>query len=400
MNNVFLPEIETEAVLNEIKSNMNRFNEMVKGTHAVNPEQCDQQLQFNYLEDAVNSIDVAQKHSAVGSELPPMYSMKGVKRKIATFLGKLLLRAGLIFTRDQRIYNQSVLDSISHMCLGIKAQEQKIYNLSKQLSDFSTTGLEGIKRESELSLKENLHHEIKLLTGRLEKAYPKICQIDKSHLDNLYLAFEDRFRGSCQRVREHVKNYIPFIAEAKAGTPEYPVLDVGCGRGEWLELLTEAGFVARGVDVNQSMAEQGREKGLNVYCADLFDFLSGLVDSSLGAITAFHVVEHLEFDLLLQFLDEVVRVLRPGGLAIFETPNPHNVLVGSCYFYNDPSHKNPILPEALQFFVKAKGLSKVEIKMFNPMDEWRLPEDGSLLTERFNEYFFGPQDYAVLGWKS
>ncbi|MFZ3046336.1 MAG: hypothetical protein WA151_10510, partial [Desulfatirhabdiaceae bacterium] len=233
LNNVFLPEIETEAVLNEIKLNMNRFNEMGKGTHAVNPDQCDQRLQFKYLEDAVNSIDVAQKHSAVGSELPPMYSMKGVKRKIATFLGKLLLRAGLIFTRDQRIYNQSVLDSISHMCLGIKAQEQMIYNLSKQLSDFSTTGLEGIKRESELSLKENLHHEIKLLTGRLEKAYPKICQIDKSHLDNLYLAFEDRFRGRCQRVKEHVKNYIPFIAEAKAGTPEYPVLDVGCGRGEW-----------------------------------------------------------------------------------------------------------------------------------------------------------------------
>jgi O-antigen chain-terminating methyltransferase len=176
-----------------------------------------------------------------------------------------------------------------------------------------------------------------------------------------------------------------------------PILDLGCGRGEWLEILTETGLEAYGVDTNQIFVGQCREKGFRVIEEDALQHLRSLPDSRLGAVTGFHIIEHLPLDVLIKLIDETVRVLKPGGLAIFETPNPQNVLVGSHSFYIDPTHRHPIPCLTAQFLLEARGLCDVEIVGLHPFAESYHVLDGTELARRFNEYFYGPQDYAVIG---
>jgi O-antigen chain-terminating methyltransferase len=176
------------------------------------------------------------------------------------------------------------------------------------------------------------------------------------------------------------------------------VIDLGSGRGEWLELLQDAGIGARGVEQNPVAIARCRERGFAVVDDDVLTYLRGLDDASAGAITGFHIIEHVPIDVLLTLLDEVVRVLRPGGVAIFETPNPENVLVGSNFFYLDPTHHHPLPRDLTQFLFEQRGFDRVEVLNLNPWESGRVAGEGEL-AERFNGLFYGPMDYAVLGWK-
>lgn len=118
-------------------------------------------------------------------------------------------------------------------------------------------------------------------------------------------------------------------------------------------------------------------------------------------MTGFHIIEHLPFDIIVKLLDETVRVLKPGGVAIFETPNPENVLVGSYTFYLDPTHRNPLPSAVIKFLSEARGLCRVEIVNLHPYPEAFKVEEADLeVAKRFNEYFYGPRDYAMVGWKA
>ncbi len=223
-------------------------------------------------------------------------------------------------------------------------------------------------------------------------------QEDQHLLEAFYVAFEDHFRGSREDILGRLKVYLPLLDAAKAGTLDFPILDVGCGRGEWLELLSQSGYTARGIDLNRVMVEQCKARNLDVSESDVIAYLQSLPDTSFGAVTGFHIIEHLPFETLVRLLDETVRVLKPGGLAIFETPNPENVLVGSCNFYFDPTHCNPLPSPMIKFLVEARGLCKAKIINLHPYPE-TFKVNGSELAERFNEYFYGPQDYAIVGYK-
>jgi SAM-dependent methyltransferase len=218
-------------------------------------------------------------------------------------------------------------------------------------------------------------------------------------LDALYVSFEDQFRGSREDIKERVRVYLPILEQAKLGTDEMPILDVGCGRGEWLALLKEQGMRAQGVDLNRILVEECRQQGLEVGKGDALGYLRSLPDSSLGAVTGFHFIEHLPFDGLIKLLDETVRVLKPGGVAIFETPNPENVLVGSYRFYLDPTHRNPLPSPIVKFIVEARGLCRVAVMPLHPSEVPRVDEAGLDVAKRFNDHFYGPEDYAVIGWK-
>ncbi|MBN3927611.1 class I SAM-dependent methyltransferase [Nostoc sp. NMS4] len=259
-------------------------------------------------------------------------------------------------------------------------------------------------------LKNDLMQQKRLITVFLEEA--KKClpepfnqeqlqtfiNEDIHFLDAFYVAFEEQFRGSRQEIVNRLKVYLPLIEEAKIGTHESPILDVGCGRGEWLELLQESGYTARGLDINRVMVEQSRSRGFEVIEADVIVYMQSLPDSSLGIVTGFHIIEHLAFPTLMKFFSEVVRILKPGGLAIFETPNPQNVLVGSCNFYLDPTHRNPLPSSMIKFILETQGLQQVKVINLHPYPE-TYKVIGSEIAERFNEYFYGPQDYAVVGYK-
>ena len=235
------------------------------------------------------------------------------------------------------------------------------------------------------------------------KQIMKMVKEEPHIFDADYVSFEDQFRGTRAEIKERQRIYLPHIRNAGVGTkqfPQFPVLDIGCGRGEWLELLKDENFVAMGVDRNRILVEECRGLGLEVVEGDAVEYLRSVPDISIGAVTGFHIIEHLPFDSLVALLDETVRVLTPGGISIFETPNPENILVGAFKYYYDPTHRNPLPPVSTQFLFESRGLSRVEILRLHPDNSTsRLTDDGSELVQRFNEYFYGPQDYALIGYK-
>jgi O-antigen chain-terminating methyltransferase len=217
-------------------------------------------------------------------------------------------------------------------------------------------------------------------------------------LDAFYVSFEDRFRGPRKEIKKRVEFYLPVIRNAHAGRPEAPVLDIGCGRGEWLELLKEHQLKASGVDINSAMLAQCRERGLEVVRGDAVAHLRTLPEKSLGAVTGFHIIEHLELEVLMDLLAETIRVLVPGGVAIFESPNCKNLVVGATNFNVDPTHRNPVFPETAQFMLSIHGFEKVELKYLAPVEAERFDGDDRQATV-LNGLLYGPQDFAVIGNK-
>ncbi|MGK9234967.1 methyltransferase domain-containing protein [Inquilinus limosus] len=215
-------------------------------------------------------------------------------------------------------------------------------------------------------------------------------------LDSLYVAFEDVFRGSREDIKARVAHYLERLTLAGAGQPDKPILDIGCGRGEWLEALKDRGLTAYGIDLNGMMVEVARSHGLDARRADLLEHLRGLEDASRSAVSAFHVVEHLPFEVLISFLDEALRVIVPGGILVLETPNPENIRVGASTFYNDPTHRNPIMPEPLRFIVEHRGFVEAEIVRLQPFPPHEHLQGEGEDQEKLNRLLFGPQDYAVI----
>jgi len=219
-------------------------------------------------------------------------------------------------------------------------------------------------------------------------------------LEDLYMRFENEFRGSLEEISDRQSIYIPVMRECHAGEAGRPVLDLGCGRGEWLRLLKENSLAGRGVDISSSVVQACQEAGLVAVNAEAISYLRGLAADSLGAVTAYHLVEHLTVEDQLALVAESFRVLKSGGVLILETPNPDNLLVGSSSFYLDPTHRKPVPWPLLRFLMSAAGFSECRVLFLHPAEaERRLPEDGSLVVARLNEHLYGPRDYAVIGKK-
>ncbi len=219
-------------------------------------------------------------------------------------------------------------------------------------------------------------------------------------LDALYVSFEDRFRGTREDIKSRQRVYLSHIEQAGAGTDEAPILDLGCGRGEWLELLGENRKTAMGVDLNRILVSESLTLGLSVVEQDALSYMKSLTSNTLGAITAFHLIEHLPLNTLVAILDESLRVLRPGGLLIVETPNPENLRVGACRFYIDPTHQNPLPPVTTQYLMEARGFVGCDCLRLHPCDLSAEPDDmAAALPDSLVRMLCGEQDYAVLARK-
>ena len=177
---------------------------------------------------------------------------------------------------------------------------------------------------------------------------------------NFYKDFEDKFRGSEEIIKDRLRVYLPFIEPLKEIYPDVAALDLGCGRGEWLELLGENGFLGRGVDLDEEMLAVCQGRDLCVEKGDAVSFLQKLEDESQAVVSAFHLAEHLPFDDLLLLVAESFRVLKPAGILILETPNPENIVVGSSSFYIDPMHHRPLHGELLRFVVERSGFARIK----------------------------------------
>ncbi|TRU68696.1 MAG: methyltransferase domain-containing protein [Microcystis viridis Mv_BB_P_19951000_S69] len=297
----------------------------------------------------------------------------------------------------------------------IEQLDRELYQKTEQLQEYLETQ---IKDSNEKNFQNSHYLKIDLLQQkRLINKFLEVTagaeggfssepaqifagELDHS-LDAFYFAFEERFRGSREEINQRLEVYLPRLREAQIAPGDSLILDLGCGRGEWLELLRDNGYRARGIDLNRVVIEQCQSRGLDVLEGDVIAYLQSMPDDSVAVITGFHIIEHLPFEILVKLLNEAFRVLRQRGLVIFETPNPANVLVGSCNFYFDPTHRNPLPSLMTQFLVQYCGFAQVEILNLNPSDGFKADEGNELdeLSKQFNQYFYGPMDYAVIGYK-
>ena len=288
------------------------------------------------------------------------------------------------------------VDFVSHQAIVAQERIRDALETDYQRRE-AIASLEGTLREMQKQQQEEFAALRKAIHG-IRATLPASIE----GFDELYLELEEVFRGDEEVVRERLLVYLPILEKAKTPTRKMNVLDLGCGRGEWLRLLREQGCRAQGVDINEKMVAHCASRGLDVCKGDLFEHLRNQSDRSFTVVTAFHVVEHLRFDQFIELLDQTLRVLEPDGVAIFETPNPESVLVSTRSFYLDPTHNKPLPPKLFEFLLQARGFASTEILKLQPVPEaWRIRFEGApKFADAFNALFYGSQDYGVIAHKS
>jgi SAM-dependent methyltransferase len=207
-----------------------------------------------------------------------------------------------------------------------------------------------------------------------------------------YKAFEDRFRGSRELIRQRLSVYLPLLESLGAVIHHRRALDIGSGRGEWLALIAEHGWQGVGVDSNADFAASAIDLGVSTENSDGLSFLQRCKAASFDLVTAFHVVEHVDADYRTDLFTEIRRVLAPGGLMIIETPNPQSLTVGSWSFHMDPTHVSPIPPPLLQYQVEAAGFPASVVLLLNG----DLGGGKGSLPQILSVLFRSGPDYAVL----
>jgi len=253
---------------------------------------------------------------------------------------------------------------------------------------------------------EALSEEVRALRQGLAAAPPApeaAHAASRAAQDSVYTAFENRFRGSREEVRARQQSYVELLRG------HFPVVDLGCGRGELLELLRSAGIDARGVEGNTSAAQECRAKGLDVTHGDLVLFLEQQEPGRLGAVFAAQVAEHLEPPRLAALLAGSHRALARDGLLVLETVNVASALAFFDVYIRDLTHERPLHPETLRFMAAAAGFSEVRIELRSPVPDdvrLRLLPGGGMPppvvkvmnenVERLNALLFAPLDYALI----
>ena len=195
-----------------------------------------------------------------------------------------------------------------------------------------------------------------------------------------YRAFEDKYRGSRELIKSRLQVYLPFLTALKEVYGDCKALDVGCGRGEWLEFLKELGIDAHGVDLDDGMLADCRKRGLSVETGEAVSYIKSVPSQSLAVVSGFHFAEHILFTDLQVFVQEALRVLKPAGLLILETPNPENIVVGTSNFYLDPTHQQPLPPKLLAFLPDYYGFYRTKILRLQESRELLENNNPSLLT--------------------
>lgn len=211
-----------------------------------------------------------------------------------------------------------------------------------------------------------------------------------------YRAFEERFYAPRSTIKKLRQQYLPFVQPLAALYPGAATFDIGCGRGEWLELMQELGMSPFGVDLDAGMLQGCHELNLPAEQGDAVAYLQTLADNSQAVVSAFHVVEHISFEQLQTVVAESLRVLRPGGLLIMETPNPENIVVATRNFYLDPTHLRPIPSLLLSFLPEHQGFARVHTLRLQESPALQQRSDISLM-----DVLGGVSpDYAVVAQKA
>lgn len=319
---------------------------------------------------------LAERFWPVTAERPAGGGPKGVVKR---FLRKLMRWYVEPLAADQRVFNDSVLklvDALSERADSSAAAREQAERLVRELEE----------RLARLERRGSSPGPGGVAAPVTVAAQPAAASVPD------YFAFESRMRGSVDSIRERQRLYVDVLRDAA------PVLDAGCGRGELLGLLREAGVEARGIDADSDMVAYARGDGLDVEQADLVEYLQRVGDGSLGAIFMGQVVEHLPAPTLVQTFQLAAAKLRPGGVLVAETINPLSPIALRNYFA-DLTHAQPLVPETLELLARQSGFAETEIRYLNePAERLTEPDDPVIAANvrRLNDLLFAPLDYALV----
>ena len=431
------------------------------------------ELDHRHFAQLAATIEQAAQFAAIGEALPSFEHLGFVRRIVASVLGRVVLYFLRLITVDQRRFNALVvralrtgngtarglyaeLQALPGNLLGaLRERDERVAHLEQELAvrdlrllalenasrdrdqwfaalDAEMRQLRGVRAESETSrdrdeevraaqqmaladLRTSLtvfraqlaavqrQHAAGAPAGGTAEAPPSPRQPAPSQPLVSALVASEVLRGSEAGIGERQAGYVRYFEGAM------DVLDVGCGRGEFLDLLRGAGISARGVDADLDMVLRCREQGLEVACADALHHLAELPDASLGGLVSIQVIEHWPTPTLIDFIEQAARTLRPGARLLIETLNPESLLVLYRWYWLDVTHERLVHPQALQYLLRAAGFHNLECVFAPPPDgPLRIPPlpvtetDASALqpfnaaTQYLNDLLYASFDYAVV----
>lgn len=336
-------------------------------------------------------------------------------------IGKFLVKGRQLVHGEVRRYVDPVADKQSRLN---KSTVRLLHSLAHEIEKIEET-ISDLESEMEKKIRDETLQAISIFTTNIERkswlAHVLEDRLLSLKMNNIstenpssvtgmnYLSFENRFRGSCNEIRYRQREFLPYFDDCSH------VLDIGCGRGEFLEILREHYIGAKGVDLDSDMVNYCRSLHLDVEMEDAIIYLEKLEDQSIDGIFIDQVVEHLEPAYLVQLLSLCHQKLKNGHYIVVETVNPLS-FVSFVNFYIDLTHRRPVHPETLQFLMTTAGFRDCEKKFFSPVsDEGRLKKITEISEgdesarknvevynnniEILNTVLFGAQDYAIIGKK-
>ena len=380
--------------------------------------------------------------AAIGSVNP---RPPGLAHELVQSFKRTVVRVLDWHVRPQRDFNQAAVECFSRTAELLDSTNRNLQALAASLEPFARLyqeledevdeqmkrqrwAYEGMLQRQSRGLAENLrqefHEELRILRQRVAaqamagEVRAAVAPMTKAAAANEgqapgtpvldYFQFERDFRGTEEEIRARQSFYIPFFRGCKT------VLDIACGRGEFLELMRELHVPARGVDLDADMVGRCREKALDVIQGEVFAHLADMPDGSLDGIFSAQFVEHLPPESYASLIAQCARKLASGGVLAIETPNPECLAIFSQTFYLDPTHVRPIPPGQLRFLFAESGLTRITTHFLSPAGAGLplIPPLTSRVIEpdrlrawneavaRFNETFFGGMDYAVIGYRA
>src|SRR5581483_6523266 len=279
---------------------------------------------------------------------------------------------------------------------GVADFQAAFQHTTRTQHDEFTAALQKAVEKMRLDTDRLIHSELRLIRQRLAAAQvPETpgapSRSESPHATFDYARFAERFRGSEDYVKAGQQIYLPDFAGRTN------VLDLGCGRGEFLEMMRQAGVPARGIDAGPESIALCRQKGLTAEVADLFTWLAAQPEGAFDGIFCSQVVEHLPPERLPEMIKLAASRLAPGGVIAIETPNPECLAIFATHFYLDPTHTRPIPHPLLMFYLEEFGVGGIEVRRLSPAVE-TMPSLASVPAD-FRDAFFGGLDYAVVGKK-
>lgn len=320
-------------------------------------------------------------------------SLNQVKEVLTSLTDLIELNASLADAKDRE---WDALGS-NHVGMIFKSMEWRVDKLAAEYEDVK------ILMKKFLLLKEKLNELHTTLEEKKIPSPPQVKEILEPLEDWRYAGFENRFRGTEEEVKKQQTIYIPYFKNGGK------ILDLGCGRGEFMELLKENRIEAEGVDINGQMVDICRDKGLNCTKGDILEKLAAFENGTLGGVFSSQVIEHLPPSYLTRMVELAFFKLGSSGCIVLETINPTSVFSLVQIYFLDLSHQKPIHPQMLRFLLESSGFEEVEIKYSHPLEQERLQnlpgadEVASLLNQNIdnlNKLLYAPPNYAAIGKKT